>query len=440
MHHSQSAREPVTMQVSDDFPLRAVEQIDDFAVDPEGWTDTLTRILGRRDLACLSWHVMRTPRTYLRQRFCPGWLGNRIGMGLRRVALVANSSRSPSSRIEVRTMRHDRLTLSTALAVLLAMLLAHPYPALADERLACAGAAASPFQPGFEAVGKSQEQIDADQAIALCRSALDADPHDPMVHAWLARAYFVAKRYEEMHPHLEIAANAGDPMGQQILGTALTAGYGIDADPQAGLLWFQQSAEHGYASARYSLGMAHLHGEGTETDPALAAHYFELAAGQGLAIAKLDLGALLLEGNGVDADPERAVTLFEEAAQAGNAQAMFNLGFLHMTGRAVEPDDTAAFQWFVEAEAAGYAPAASHLASYYVDGTVLEEDPQEAIRLATIGAEAGDAYGHYLLGYFAEYGIGGDIDTAQAIGHYQAAAELGSEEAKQALSDLAAPQ
>lgn len=309
-------------------------------------------------------------------------------------------------------------------------------PALADERLACASAAASPFQPGFEAIGRSQEQIDAEQAIALCQSALDADPHDPMLHAWLARAFFVARRYEEMHPHLEIAANAGDAMGQQILGTALAAGYGVPADPQAGLLWFQQSAEQGYASARYSLGMAHLWGEGTEVDPALAAQYFELAASQGLPVAKLDLGALLLEGNGVDPDPARAVTLFEEAAQAGNAQAMFNLGFLHMTGRAVEPDDTAAFQWFVQAEAAGYAPAASYLAAYYVEGTVVDEDPQEAVRLATIGAEAGDAYGHYLLGYMAEYGIGRDIDIARARTHYEAAVDLGSEEAQAALDQL----
>ena len=320
------------------------------------------------------------------------------------------------------------------LPVLLALCTPLAGPALADERLACAGAAASPFQQGFESIGKPREQIAAEQAIALCQTALEADADDPMVHAWLARAYYIAGRYDDMHGHLEMSANAGDAMGQQILGTALIAGQGVVADPVTGRHWLVQSAAQGYASGQYSLGMAYLWGEGTAVDTGLAAHYLELAAEQGLTIAKLDLGALLLEeGAGIDPDPARALSLFHEAAEAGNAQAMFNLGFLHMTGRAVPPDDDAAFQWFTQALAAGYTPAVSYLAGFYAEGSVVDEDPQEAARLATAGAQAGDAYGHYILGHLAEHGLGREADTAQAIDHYTAAAGLGSEEARTAL-------
>ena len=322
------------------------------------------------------------------------------------------------------------------LSVLLAICAPVAYPALADERLACAGASASPFQQGFESIGKSREEIAAEQAIALCLTALEANSDDPMVHAWLARADYVAGHFDKMHSHLEISANAGDAMGQQILGTALIDGQGVVADPVMGKHWITQSAAQGYASAQYSLGMAYLWGEGTAVDTGMAAHYLELAAEQGLTVAKLDLGALLLEGAGDDADPARALSLFQQAAEAGNAQAMFNLGFLHMTGRVGPPDDDAAFQWFMQALSAGYTPAASYLASLYVEGSVVDKDPQEAARLATAGAQAGDAYGHYILGHLAEYCLGREVDTVQAIDHYKTAAGLGSEKAGAALGRL----
>lgn len=323
-----------------------------------------------------------------------------------------------------------------ALATALALFGPASVTAQDDARMSCAAEAASPFQPGFEAIGRDQDQIDPEMAIAACQTALEAHPNDPMVQGWLGRAYFVARDFDLMVPHLEHSAQGGDPMGQQILGTAYAAGYGVEADQEAALALFVLSADQGYASGQYSLGFAHLWGEGTVQDPALAAEYFELAAQAGLPIAQLELGALLLEGTGVEPDPDRAADLFLQAAQAGNAQAMYNLGYLHMVGWAVEPDDLAAIDWFGQAAEKGHGPAASALASYHIDGSVIPEDPVEAERLATLAAQANDDYGHYLLGYLAQYGIGRAADIDAAIAHYETALALGSPEAEQALEDL----
>lgn len=54
--------------MSDDFLVRSIGRIYDCAVDPDGWSDTLTGIRDRLDLAYLSLHVMDFPPTYPRQR------------------------------------------------------------------------------------------------------------------------------------------------------------------------------------------------------------------------------------------------------------------------------------------------------------------------------------------------------------------------------------
>lgn len=54
--------------MKDDFLVRIIDQIYDCAVEPEGWTDALTAVRDRLDLAYLSLHVMNFPPAYPRQR------------------------------------------------------------------------------------------------------------------------------------------------------------------------------------------------------------------------------------------------------------------------------------------------------------------------------------------------------------------------------------
>ena len=71
--------------------------------------------------------------------------------------------------------------------VLLAALL--PSCAFAGEAFdACAAAAASQYEWGYEAIGRDRWEIDP-SAIETCLSALEEDPESPALKAWLGRAH-----------------------------------------------------------------------------------------------------------------------------------------------------------------------------------------------------------------------------------------------------------
>jgi len=107
-----------------------------------------------------------------------------------------------------------------------------------------------------------------------------------------------AKDAAEAVRNLQLAADQGDVLAQNILGTMYAAGVGIPKDAAEAVRYFQLAADQGHASAQHSLGLMYDAGEGVAQDDPEAVRWLQLAADQGEAVPQHDLGEMYADGRG----------------------------------------------------------------------------------------------------------------------------------------------
>jgi FOG: TPR repeat, SEL1 subfamily len=232
---------------------------------------------------------------------------------------------------------------------------------------------------------------------ATLNASQPAPPMSPAIAA--ARGDFVAGRYVEALAILRPAAEAGDPVAQNVVGVAYDDGLGLCAGPcgGAGLVPAGGSSrrcagadEPGPDAARRPPRYRGRCIRGAALDaiglgPWLCAGQFGAGAdgrtwlrragghcagdraytiGQRAADpwAMEYLGHLSLTGTGVPRDHARARELFGEAAEAGLAQSQNNLGYLLEMGMGGPADPVRAEALYRQAMEAGYARAGYNLA------------------------------------------------------------------------------
>lgn len=130
-------------------------------------------------------------------------------------------------------------------------------------------------------------------------------------------------------------------------------------------------------------------------------YWYEQAAKSGNTTAMIDLAVCMLKRIYYDKriDHQRVKNLLEQAAEKGNTLAMYNLSVIMMNER-----------------------KRTNLESDYKP---LEDNVQGVV-WAKKGAEAGDWRCQHLLGRYYYYGIGTNVDKAEALKWYKKAADNGS--------------
>jgi hypothetical protein len=88
--------------------------------------------------------------------------------------------------------------------------------------------------------------------------------------AWLGWYYLQTHHYEDSVHWLWVAAQAGDPFAQSLLGSCFNRGWGITIDPRAAYAWWLRAAEAGEPDALYNLGTAYATGRGVASNPTFA--------------------------------------------------------------------------------------------------------------------------------------------------------------------------
>jgi len=154
------------------------------------------------------------------------------------------------------------------------------------------------------------------------------------------------------------AAGSGHPAAAELLGRAC-----LEAKPpQAACAWerLTMAAAAGRPSAQSVLGWMYAQGVGGKSDPARATRLYLQAARAGDATAQNNAGELFESGRGVKPDPKQALEWYRKAAEAGFAPGQFNLGRLYAAGTGVPRDFAEARKWLEKAEGAGI-PAARQL-------------------------------------------------------------------------------
>ena len=91
---------------------------------------------------------------------------------------------------------------------------------------------------------------------------------------------------------LQQAAEQGDAVAQNKLGTMYFSGKGVAEDKRQAAKWFQKAAEQGNADAQYNLGLMYENGLGVAKDERKAVEWHQKAAAQGDEDAKKALGRL----------------------------------------------------------------------------------------------------------------------------------------------------
>jgi hypothetical protein len=180
------------------------------------------------------------------------------------------------------------------------------------------------------------------RALPLCKAASEADPISARLHYLLGGAYFNEKDYLNARREAQIAADAGDPGAQVLIGFMYQSGIGVVKNYFTAASYYQKAVD----------------------------------AGDGRAMA--NLASLYSTGSGAPLDNEKALALYEKAVEAGNAFALGQTGVMYFNGKGVPRDYAAAEQYFLQAAELGDGYSMKFLAIMYENGLVGPADPGKA--------------------------------------------------------------
>src|SRR5262249_11305164 len=133
------------------------------------------------------------------------------------------------------------------------------------------------------------DRLDPNKAVPTCQAALTEMPDDPWLMAYFARALRKVGRHDEANTLLRRSANAGNALGQVLLGGAYDFGFGVPRNDTEAFKWYRLAAEQGHARAQNNLGEMYANGRGIARDDSEAVKWFQLAADQGESAAQNNL-------------------------------------------------------------------------------------------------------------------------------------------------------
>ncbi len=182
-------------------------------------------------------------------------------------------------------------------------------------------------------------------------------------------------------------------------------------------------ASEGDAEAQFDLALLYADGVGVPESRATAFRWLQRAAEAGHLDAIVEVGRCYYAGRGVEAQPEEALAWFERAYDAGSIEVHADLGQLLCDEEAGFKDVERATKILLEGwERHADGACAGVLSEIYED---VHDDDAEALRWATLAAEAGDASAMVTLGYRHRFGEGVPRDLKEMLRWYRAAADEG---------------
>ena len=308
--------------------------------------------------------------------------------------------------------------------VAVACLIAGPLPAAFATELFdnCAAQAASTWEPGYEG-GAPADTGDffAPGAVEACEPALDEDPSNTRLMAWLGNAYAADGQARRAVPLLEPAAAAGNPVALRVLGDLLILGKGIGQDKSRGIDLLGQAVAQDFVPAFLSLGYSFEFGDGVPVDVVKALELYRRAAEAGLVRAQLLVADRTRRGLGTAADDVAAFGWLERAAGTGDPEANYEFGVALLEGRGTPQSDEAAlaaFQVASDGYNAGGSTALGYMTELGLGG--LDPDPDAAQSLYYSGESARIPAALHNLGRLSEAD-----DPGQARERYERAARAG---------------
>jgi hypothetical protein len=229
------------------------------------------------------------------------------------------------------------------------------------------------------------------------------------------------------------------------LAMAHLEGKGVEKSYVKAFELFTKSAEHGNAMAQYQLGMMYYEGKGTEQSFEKSLYWFEkskegLEKGDyrgTLQSVSIRLAHQYYYGLGVKKDYKRA---YDECRYIDTPEGLY---LQYLTGKELgirDPYkyDLRANKCLEESAEKGYVEAQYTLGMNYKNGYRVVQSYIEAYRWLAKAAEGGDTRAMYEIGTWYEEGKCGKMKSAaKARKWFKMAADLGMEDAKRKLGEMA---
>jgi TPR repeat protein len=157
---------------------------------------------------------------------------------------------------------------------------------------------------------------------------------------------------------LQAAANSGNMRAGWLLGHAHFFGLGgMSRNELEAARWWRIAADGGDPRGQNDFAWMLSNGRGVPQDYAQAARYYRLAANQNHMGAQNDLGLMYEEGLGVPQDSAEAFRLYTAAAENGSGLGFFNLARMYEGGFHVAADHNMALMLYRNAAERGAANA-----------------------------------------------------------------------------------
>lgn len=222
--------------------------------------------------------------------------------------------------------------------------------------------------------------------------------------AWLGYTYVMAPELghsaREGVALIQQAANAGDPVGQTLLGHLYQNGRGLAQDLISARSLYLAAGQKFALAWRYlaeiSLATPDQNVPGSDVHYVYAQLLLRNAATKADTTSMVLLADIYASGRGVPKDLTQSVGWVRRAAQRGDPIAMYRLGGFYRDGWVVSKSQRMAAFLFRRSANAGYAPAQAALGVCYLRGTGVGKDTAHAIQWLK-EAEPNDKYAANLL-------------------------------------------
>ena len=307
------------------------------------------------------------------------------------------------------------------LALAAVLLAAMPVSAVEPTVHECDRLAAHPEDPERMADGVYFTHIDTESAIAACEAAKQGNADGLRLLADLyARGEVVPEDRQKADVTEDIrslrqAAEGGNRKAQRALAIIYRDGLGVTRDLEEALKWARLAADAGDPEGQVILGLLHDSAQNLDPDDwlednaAVAVHWYRQAAEQGDADGQYRLGIMYWVGKGVENDDGTAFGLLRRAADQGHRSAMHFLGsrlvFAFDDGR-------------------------ERLALFGFDSK------EQALSRLRSHAEADNDWAQFVLGHVYQHGYGVPQDTVEARAWYRRARALGNSKASDRLREI----
>lgn len=180
--------------------------------------------------------------------------------------------------------------------------------------------------------------------------------------------------YKKAFEYYKLAAEKGDSIAINNLGSLYYSGTGVRKDVFRAAQLFAQASDQGNMDATLNLAVIYLSEKGQLGNTKEAVNLLKYAAEQNNPVGKYMLGYLYLKGIGVPKNNRKAVENIRYAAEQNYDEAQYLMGHLYLNGIGVMQNYNNALNYLTKAYNQGNISAIYTLGNLYAAGTKIEPD------------------------------------------------------------------